>query len=221
MIQFHCITVSTKWWHQALWYYSSSFCNYNSQMIECFIPLKAAQNHHCSHRHTSVSRQQQALNRTFIVSKLLLWKAVLIVTLEADTNATTMLVMCQSKGGHTSTKRCGCTTSCCWSYRADLSGDYLIILTWPGTCRQVSFVTIKQIALKRHYIENSATDFVILIYSGSVSLVKHLPPGKIAALIKEPEVQMEIMTTTVNKYLHRSTILCVRMHVCVLFFFFI
>lgn len=100
MIQFHCITVSTKWWHQALWYYSSSFCNYNSQMIECFIPLKAAQNHHCSHRHTSVSRQQQALNRTFIVSKLLLWKAVLIVTLEADTNATTMLVMCQSKGGH-------------------------------------------------------------------------------------------------------------------------
>lgn len=143
-----------------------------------------------------------------------------------------MLVLCQSKGGHTSTKRCGrafdstehvyqSTTSCCWSYRADLSGDYLIILTWPGTCRQVSFVTIKQIALKRHYIENSATDFVILIYSGSVSLVKHLPPGKIAALIKEPEVQMEIMTTTVNKYLHRSTILCVRMHVCVLFFFFI
>jgi len=68
----------------------------------CFIPLQSPQNLHHLHWHKSVWRQQH--NGPFRVSRLLLLGAVLIVTLEADTNAPTALVACQSAGVHTSTK---------------------------------------------------------------------------------------------------------------------
>lgn len=71
--------------------------------------------HQCPRFHKSVSRQP-VLNRTLTVSRLLLWKAVLIVTLEADTNAPTVLVVRQSTQAHTSTESCSSTINTNWIY---------------------------------------------------------------------------------------------------------